>query len=252
MFAAPAIGYTNGTQRSSRTADCRADVFYSRTLFIPDHTRSAELSAHANCRASTRRYASRNGTSLSTWSCGARGRGNCHDLGTPFCRLLHFKRDMDIRCTSAARVLIVAPMSGHYPTLLRGTVEGLLPITVYLTVDRRPMVPVSEGQFDSTIYSTTWSRVHLLQERRPCGRVCSGGAGTAPSAMKRTGDPHVPHSMVLMAGRSTRVSTRGSQYAGERRGIEWFQRKTQTKVRSQPGLHAGRLSGFLQLNGLSA
>ena len=64
----------------------------------------------------------------------------------PFCRLLHFERAFDRPPRRPQpRLLIVAPMSGHYPTLLRGTVEGFLPNhDVYLTewVDAR-MVPVS-------------------------------------------------------------------------------------------------------------
>jgi len=47
---------------------------------------------------------------------------------TPFCRLVHFKRDIDrTRSASDPRLLLVAPMSGHFATLLRGTVETFLP-----------------------------------------------------------------------------------------------------------------------------
>ena len=45
-------------------------------------------------------------------------------VSKPFCRLIHFKRDTR---NKDPRVMIVAPMSGHYATLLRGTVEALLP-----------------------------------------------------------------------------------------------------------------------------
>src|SRR5262245_37348908 len=69
----------------------------------------------------------------------------------PFCRLLHFERSFEhLPRRPQPRVLIVAPMSGHYPTLLRGTVEGFLPNhDVYLTewVDAH-MVPLAEGRFD--------------------------------------------------------------------------------------------------------
>jgi poly(3-hydroxybutyrate) depolymerase len=73
----------------------------------------------------------------------------------PFCRLLHFQRSFERPPhRPQPRLLIVAPMSGHYPTLLRGTVEAFLPNhDVYLTewIDAR-MVPVSEGRFDLDDY----------------------------------------------------------------------------------------------------
>ena len=65
----------------------------------------------------------------------------------PFCRLIHFVRDLPTRRRADPRLLIVAPMSGHYATLLRGTVEALLPhADVYITdwADAR-MVPLSDG-----------------------------------------------------------------------------------------------------------
>jgi poly(3-hydroxybutyrate) depolymerase len=73
----------------------------------------------------------------------------------PFCRLLYFDRKLTrpLRAPQP-RVLIVAPMSGHYATLLRGTVEAFLPThEVYITdwSDAR-MVPVAEGRFDLDDY----------------------------------------------------------------------------------------------------
>src|SRR4029077_11963338 len=66
----------------------------------------------------------------------------------PFCRLLHFERVFErMPKRTQPKILIVAPMSGHYSTLLRGTVEAFLPNhDVYITdwVDAR-MVPLSEG-----------------------------------------------------------------------------------------------------------
>src|SRR4051794_24335870 len=67
----------------------------------------------------------------------------------PFCNLIHFERMMT-RPRRDPRILIVAPMSGHYATLLRGTVEAFLPDhDVYITewIDAR-MVPLAEGGFD--------------------------------------------------------------------------------------------------------
>ena len=84
----------------------------------------------------------------------------------PFCRLLHFERAFEHPPRRPQpRLLIVAPMSGHYATLLRGTVEAFLPNhDVYITewVDAR-MVPVSEGRFDLDDYiDYLISMLHLL------------------------------------------------------------------------------------------
>ena len=71
---------------------------------------------------------------------------------SPFCRLIHFRKTA--WPAGQPRVLIVAPMSGHYATLLRGTVESLLPDhDVYITdwVDAR-MVPLADGIFDLDNY----------------------------------------------------------------------------------------------------
>ena len=79
---------------------------------------------------------------------------------TPFCRLLHFKRDIDpARAAQDPRLLLVAPMSGHFATLLRGTVETFLPDhEVYITdwQDARD-VPLSRRAASiSTTTSTPW------------------------------------------------------------------------------------------------
>jgi len=69
----------------------------------------------------------------------------------PFGDLLHFERE---GCSGDPRVLVVAPMSGHFATLLRGTVERLLPgHDVFITdwADAK-MVPLSEGRFDLDDY----------------------------------------------------------------------------------------------------
>ena len=69
----------------------------------------------------------------------------------PFCRLVQFSRDLPAReAFQASRILIVAPLSGHYASLLRGTVEGLLPHhEVYISdwADART-VPLEQGGFD--------------------------------------------------------------------------------------------------------
>ena len=72
----------------------------------------------------------------------------------PFCNLIHFQRDLPAGAAPGPRILIVAPMSGHYATLLRGTVEALIQSAdVYITdwIDAR-MVPVTDGNFDLDDY----------------------------------------------------------------------------------------------------
>src|SRR5690606_35901103 len=67
----------------------------------------------------------------------------------PFCRLLRFEKATPLRGRPQPKLLIVAPMSGHYATLLRGTVETMLPDhDVYITdwADAR-MVPLADGPF---------------------------------------------------------------------------------------------------------
>ena len=102
----------------------------------------------------------------------------------PFCRLLHFER---MFCHMPRRpqpkLLIVAPMSGHYATLLRGTVEAFLPNhDVYITdwVDAR-MVPVAEGRFDLDDYiDYVISDSAFPRRRHPRGRglpAVGAGAG---------------------------------------------------------------------------
>ena len=74
----------------------------------------------------------------------------------PFCDLIHFERDLPKKRRPDPKILVVAPMSGHYATLLRGTVEAFLPhAEVYITdwTDART-VPVTEGSLISTPIST--------------------------------------------------------------------------------------------------
>ena len=100
----------------------------------------------------------------------------------PFCRLLHFERKLERPLRHPQpRVLIVAPMSGHYATLLRGTVEAFLPThEVYITdwTDAR-MVPVAAGRFDLDDYiDYVIAMLQMLGRQRPRHRgVPAVGAG---------------------------------------------------------------------------
>src|SRR5262245_51664203 len=120
----------------------------------------------------------------------------------PFCRLLHFERAFEhVPRRPQPRLLVVAPMSGHYPSLLRGTVEAFLPNhDVYMTewVDAR-MVPVSEGRFDLDHYiDYLVSMLHLLRGDVHVVAVCQPSVPVlaAVARMEADGDPCVPHSMV--------------------------------------------------------
>jgi poly(3-hydroxybutyrate) depolymerase len=175
----------------------------------------------------------------------------------PFCKLTHFERVF----THAPRrpqpkLLIVAPMSGHYATLLRGTVETFLPNhDVYITEwsDAR-MVPVAEGRFDLDDYiDYVISILHRLGGDAHVIAVCQPSVPVlaAVALMEADNDPHVPHSMVLMGGPiDTRVSSNAVDKLAEDRGIDWFRQHVITKV---PFPHSGFLRdvypGFLQLNG---
>ncbi|MBO0750555.1 MAG: polyhydroxyalkanoate depolymerase, partial [Bradyrhizobiaceae bacterium] len=124
----------------------------------------------------------------------------------PFCRLLRFARLFDRPPQRPQpRLLIVAPLSGHFPTLLRGTVEALLPDhDVYVTdwADART-VPLSAGRFDLDDYiDYLVSMLHLLHGDVHVLAVCQPSVPVlaAVAAMEAAEDPHVPQSMVLMGG----------------------------------------------------
>jgi poly(3-hydroxybutyrate) depolymerase len=178
----------------------------------------------------------------------------------PFCRLIHFERVFAHNPRRPQpRLLIVAPMSGHYPTLLRGTVEAFLPNhDVYITdwVDAR-MVPVSEGRFDLDDYiDYTISMLHSLGGDVHVIAVCQPSVPVlaAVALMEADEDPYVPVSMVLMGGPiDTRVNPTVVNTLAERRGTEWFHDHVITKVPfPNPGFMRDVYPGFLQLNGFVA
>jgi poly(3-hydroxybutyrate) depolymerase len=175
----------------------------------------------------------------------------------PFCRLIHFERGFNRNPQRPQpRLLIVAPMSGHYPTLLRGTVEAFLPNhDVYITdwVDART-VPLSEGRFDLDDYiDYVISILHALGGDTHVIAVCQPSVPVlaAVALMEADGDPNVPVSMVLMGGPiDTRVNPTVVNDLAERRGIDWFRRNVITKVPfPNPGFMRDVYPGFLQLNG---
>ncbi len=157
---------------------------------------------------------------------------------------------------SEPKLLMVAPISGHYATLLRGTVEAFLPNhDVYITewVDAR-LVPLSEGRFDLDDYiDYIISILHALGGNCHLVAVCQPSVPVlaAVARMEAEGDPYVPHSMTLMGGPiDTRVNPTGVNKLAEFRGVDWFRRNVITKVPfPHPGVMRDVYPGFLQLNG---
>ncbi len=175
----------------------------------------------------------------------------------PFCRLLHFARGFEHPPRRPQpRLLIVAPMSGHFATLLRGTVQGFLPNhDVYLTewADAR-MVPLSMGSFDLDDYiDYLISILHVLGGDVHVIAVCQPSVPVlaAVARMEAEGDPYVPHSTVLMGGPiDTRVNPTVVNTLAERRGVDWFRRNVISKVPfPNPGFMRDVYPGFLQLHG---
>ncbi len=175
----------------------------------------------------------------------------------PFCRLLHFERTLEhAPHRPQPRMLIVAPMSGHYATLLRGTVEAFLPNhDVYITewADART-VPASEGPFDLDDYvEYLISMLHVLGGNTHVIAVCQPSVPVmaAVSVMEAGDDPYVPNSMVLMGGPiDTRINPTAVNKLAEERGIEWFRRNVITKVPfPHPGMLRDVYPGVLQLHG---
>ncbi|MDB5568461.1 MAG: polyhydroxyalkanoate depolymerase, intracellular [Tardiphaga sp.] len=175
----------------------------------------------------------------------------------PFCRLLYFdrKHPRPLRAPQP-RVLIVAPMSGHYATLLRGTVEAFLPThEVYITdwTDAR-MVPLAEGRFDLDDYvDYVIEMLHALGGNMHIIAVCQPSVPVlaAVSIMEAEGDPFVPVSMTLMGGPiDTRRNPTAVNNLAAEKGINWFRNNVITKVPfPHPGVMRDVYPGFLQLNG---
>jgi poly(3-hydroxybutyrate) depolymerase len=137
----------------------------------------------------------------------------------PFCKLLHFEKQFDASDSEPRqRLLIVAPLSGHHATLLRGTVEAFLPFyDVYITdwVDARTL-PLSSGRFDLDDYidyviaiCETLSKEHDGATVHTLG-VCQPAVplSAAVALMEAQESPHVPASMTLMVVPSTQGEAR--------------------------------------------
>ena len=177
----------------------------------------------------------------------------------PFCNLLRFVRPEFPGGDEQPKLLIVAPMSGHYATLLRGTVEAFLPYCdVYITdwTDAR-IVPLAVGTFDLDDYIDYLRAMldHLGPGVHTLG-ICQPSVPllAAVALMEANDDPNAPASMTLMGGPiDTRRSPTEVNKLAERRGIEWFRRNCLHRVPfPYPGFGREVYPGFLQLSGFMA
>jgi poly(3-hydroxybutyrate) depolymerase len=174
----------------------------------------------------------------------------------PFGTLLRFKKDIQAEQT---KVLLVAPMSGHFATLLRGTVKTMLPDhDVYITDWHNARdVPLSAGDFDFDDFID--HVIAFLEHLGPGAHVvavCQPAVAVlaAVALMAASGSPAQPRSMTLMAGPiDTRINPTKVDELAMQHSIDWFQANLIYRV--PPG-HAGTsrevYPGFLQLSAFMA
>ncbi len=169
----------------------------------------------------------------------------------PFCKLIHFQRDTKIH---SPKLLIVAPMSGHHATLLRGTVEALLPFAdVYITdwVDARK-VPVYMGKFDQEDYiSYIIDFARMLAPDLHMMAVCQPSVPVfaATALMNAAKDPLAPASVTLIGGPiDTREAPTKVNLSAKEHPLAWFEANLITRVPlTQPGFLRRVYPGFVQL-----
>lgn len=174
----------------------------------------------------------------------------------PFCNLKHFERVLPAGAKPGPRILMVAPMSGHYATLLRGTVETMLPhADIYITdwIDAR-MVPLQEGTFDLDDYiDYVIEMIRFLGPDTHLMAVCQPSVPVLAAAalMAMDDDPLVPASMTLMGGPiDTRKNPTAVNELAQNKPIEWFAENVVMQVPwPQPGAMRLVYPGFLQLTG---
>jgi len=178
-------------------------------------------------------------------------------LRKPFGQLKHFYRE---GVEAGPRLLIVAPMSGHYATLLRGTVERLLPsFDVYITDWRdAKLVPLADGSFNLDDYidyliefleligTKTGERPHMLAVCQP-----AVPAFAATALMNEDKNPHRPKSLTMMGGPiDTRQAPTAVNTLATQRPFAWFEQNVIATVPMiYPGAGRKVYPGFLQLAG---
>jgi poly(3-hydroxybutyrate) depolymerase len=178
-------------------------------------------------------------------------------LRKPFGQLKHFYRE---GIAGGPSILIVAPMSGHYATLLRGTVERLLPkFDLYITDWRdAKLVPLSDGSFNLDDYidyliefceligAKTGERPHMLAVCQP-----AVPAFAATALMNQDKNPHRPKSLTMMGGPiDTRKAPTAVNTLATERPFAWFEQNVIATVPMiYPGAGRKVYPGFLQLAG---
>jgi len=178
-----------------------------------------------------------------------------HEVDKPFCRLLHFTKP---GAPAQPKVLLFAPLSGHFATLLRDTVRTLLPDhDVWITdwIDARE-VPLAAGPFhfdDYVDYVREFLRflgpeLHAISVCQPTVPVLAG-----VSLMAAAGEP-VPRSLTMMGGPiDTRSSPTAVNDFARHRPMSWFESKVVQRVPMRyPGFMRRVYPGFLQFAGFVA
>ncbi|MCZ7594444.1 MAG: polyhydroxyalkanoate depolymerase [Hyphomicrobium sp.] len=172
-------------------------------------------------------------------------------LTLPFGTLLRFKKDVDVE---QPRVLVVAPLSGHFATLLRNTVRTLLPDhDVYITDWHNARdVSMEAGAFGFDDYVAYVIRfleklgpgAHLVAVCQPCVQALA-----AVAVMAADGNAAQPSSMTLMAGPiDTRVNPTKVNKLATSKSIGWFERNLIARVPwKYPGSRRMVYPGFVQL-----
>ena len=172
-------------------------------------------------------------------------------LDLPYARLVRFKRDID---TVQPKVLVTAPLSGHFATLLAGTVKTLLrDHDVYITDWKNARdVPRSAGPFGVEDYVDYVIRCmeaigpggHVLAVCQPCVQTLA-----AVAVMSEDKNPATPRTMTLMAGPvDVRESPTAVNDLANDKPLDWFERNV---IATVPGRYAGSgrkvYPGFVQL-----
>lgn len=172
-----------------------------------------------------------------------------------FCKLVHFKKFPN---KNLPKLLIVAPLSGHYATLLRGTVEACLPFfDVYITEWKNARdVPIAKGEFsfDDFIDYCIKFMTKLspnLSVMAVCQPAVPVSAAIAIMSSKNPTNESIPSNFILIGGP---IDTRNSpnkinDYASSKE-IQWFENNVITRVPiNYPGYMREVYPGFLQLSG---
>ena len=177
-------------------------------------------------------------------------------MNSPFCQLTHVRRETD---RQDPKVLLVAPMSGHYATLLRGTVEGLIQEhDVYITdwKDAR-QIPVSEGHFGLDDYldllmgfiRTLGPDVHIVAVCQPAPVVLA-----AVALLADMDDDAQPRSMTLMGGPvDPHAAPTVVTELADSKPMSWFETRCITPVPMHyPGSRRRVYPGFMQVSAFIA